>query len=100
MPAGQIFRFKPNFFHNTVFRCKMTSKSDYLMKVIYMIIAFTFSMHKSKRKKKRDLQYHNKHRLKFTFPVCILSCYPFMESGLVCPHKIDVYLPITLCLVW
>ena len=42
------------------------------MKMIYMIIAFTFSTHKRGRKGWRggeDLQYHYKHSLKFTFPV-------------------------------
>ena len=78
---GADITFHAKLFDNTVFRYKMTNKirQTTFMKMLYMIIAFTFSTHKRERKGKiRDLQYNNKHILKFTFPVCILGCYPFV----------------------
>ena len=70
-----------NFFHNTEFRKinDQLNQPDYLYETdIYNhSIQFQYAQERKKRKK-RDLQYHNDHSLKFTFPVCILGCYPCM----------------------
>ena len=54
------------------------NKPDFLYEsdiYYYSMIHFQHAQEKKKRKKET---YHNKNRLKFTFPVCILGCYPFM----------------------
>ena len=61
------------------------NQPDYLYEntcTIISCIHFSFSLHKRERKGGKDLQYRNKHRLKFIFPVGVLGCYPYMSSGL------------------